>query len=271
MSGIATAIAASAVVGAVVANSSANKSASAARDAANTQASSADKANAQQQSQFDQTRADYAPYRDAGGKALSKLGYLSGDTSQPAYNWQTDPGYEFRQAEGEKAINRAAAARGGFNSGGTLKDLSRFNSNLASQEYGNAWNRLSSMAGIGQTATGQLGQLGQGYSQMYGNNVTGAGNAMAAGQIGAANARSSGYGGAASSIGQGVQNYQFAQLLKGMGNNTGNMPSSNSSNNLTSSAWQSGNSFAPDTSSYSSNYGGGLGSSAWQSMQPSYE
>ena len=52
-----------------------------------------------------------------------------------------DPGYEFRMAEGEKGINRALAARGGFDSGSALKALNRFNQDFASNEFGNAYNR----------------------------------------------------------------------------------------------------------------------------------
>jgi len=240
---VAAAMVGAAVVGGVASNAAANKGAKAATSAANTQAAAADRANETQRLQYEQTREDYAPWREAGVTALGKLGYLSGDKSQPAYDWQTDPGYGFRLAEGEKGINRAAAARGGFNSGGTLKDLSRFNSNLASQEYGNAWNRLSSLAGIGQTATGQLGQLGQSYSQSVGANTIGAGNAMAAGQVGAANARASGYGGIASSLGNAYQNYQTNQWMK---------------NNNSGGGWGDGGSFNSNTQ-FGNDFGGSSG------------
>lgn len=42
-------------------------------------------------------------------------------------------------AEGNKAIERSAAARGGLNSGATLKALSRYNQDSASNEYTNAY------------------------------------------------------------------------------------------------------------------------------------
>lgn len=57
------------------------------------------------------------------------------------FDFQADPGYAFRQQQGEQAINRASAARGGFFSGRVGKELADFNSGLASQEYGNAYNR----------------------------------------------------------------------------------------------------------------------------------
>lgn len=54
---------------------------------------------------------------------------------------QATPGYQFRQQQGEEALNRQAAARGQFFSGAAMSDLDKFNSGLASEEYGNAWNR----------------------------------------------------------------------------------------------------------------------------------
>lgn len=253
---VAAAMVGAAVVGGVASNAAANKSSKAANNAAKTQAAAADRANEQAQSQFEQTREDYKPWREAGGLALSKMGYLTGDNTQPAYDWQTDPGYEFRLAEGEKGINRAAAARGGFNSGGALKDLSRFNSNLASQEYGNAWNRLAGLAGLGQTATSQLAQLGQGYSQMYGANETGKGNALAAGQVGAANARASGYGAIANSIGNAMTGYAGAGGFGGGGGGMQNTMAYGGS--------------APSGYSVPYQQNMGLGSSQWQSMMTPY-
>jgi hypothetical protein len=59
-----------------------------------------------------------------------------------AADFQTDPGYAFRLSEGMKALDRTAASRGGLLSGSTLKGAQRFGSDLASQEYGNAYNRF---------------------------------------------------------------------------------------------------------------------------------
>lgn len=116
---------------------------------------------------------------------------------------QMDPSYQFRLDQNLGAIENSAAARGMQLSGSTLKDLSRFSQDYASQEFGNAYdrfmgqrndqfNRLASLAGIGQsasqatgmTAANALGNMGN----QIGQNIIGAGNAMAAGQIGAANA-----------------------------------------------------------------------------------
>jgi hypothetical protein len=52
-----------------------------------------------------------------------------------------DPGYQFRRNEGEQGLLRNRSATGNLSTGGTLKDLLAYDSGLASQEYGNAWDR----------------------------------------------------------------------------------------------------------------------------------
>jgi hypothetical protein len=132
-------------------------------------------------------------------------------------DFQTDPGYGFRLAEQEKAINRSAGARGRFNSGATLKALLERSGNLASDEYSNAYNRfnlnqtnkfnrLAAISGIGQTAVQQLGNQSSVLGQSLANNITGAGNARASGYIGAANA-----------INSGIGNYQQQNYLSQLG------------------------------------------------------
>ena len=62
---------------------------------------------------------------------------------------QADPGYQFRLSEGLKALDRQAAARGGLISGSALKASSRYGQDMASQEYGNAYNRALTQYGAG--------------------------------------------------------------------------------------------------------------------------
>lgn len=52
-----------------------------------------------------------------------------------------DPGYNARLAEGQKALERSAAARGTLLTGGTLKDLSQYAQDYAANEYQNVYNR----------------------------------------------------------------------------------------------------------------------------------
>lgn len=114
-------------------------------------------------------------------------------------NLASDPGYQFALGQGEQALDRAARARGGFDSGAAVKDLLRFNEGLASQRFNEAFNRdqinktntfnwLSGLSGTGQTTASQIGSFGANNANTVGNLVTGAGNARAAGIVGGANA-----------------------------------------------------------------------------------
>jgi len=190
--------------------------ATASKSAAKTQAGAAQQAADVQRSQFEQTREDQAPYRQAGYNALAELqrtaGNVPGAFRFGAGDYQADPGYAFRLSEGQKALDRQAAARGGLISGGALRAAQRYGQEMGSQEFGNAYNRAltgyntdvarenqlynrqAALAGIGQTATNLVGQAGQNYANAAGNLMTGAGAAQAAGQVGMANALTGGLG-----------------------------------------------------------------------------
>jgi hypothetical protein len=219
----------------------------ASKDAAETQAGAARDAAALQDAQFKQTREDQAPYREVGYRALGTLERTAGNvpgafsydnkampaafsfSNQAMYN---DPGYGFRLSEGQKALDRTAAARGGLISGGALKAATRFGQDMGSQEYMNAFNRAltgyntdvnrenqlysraltgyntgvasenqlynrqANLAGIGQTSTNLVGQAGAANAANVGNLMTSGAAASAAGTVGSANA-----------INQGVSQY----------------------------------------------------------------
>ena len=110
-------------------------------------------------------------------------------------NFFQSPDYTFRLDEGLKALDRSAAARGQMLSGGHLKDLTRFSQGMASTEYQNYVNRLASMAGFGQAATGRATGLGQATA----GNISGL-------QADTGAARASGYLTAAQGVQSGVQN-----------------------------------------------------------------
>lgn len=58
-------------------------------------------------------------------------------------DFRADPGYQFRLSEGNKGIERSAAAAGGQLSGATMKALAKFNQGTADQAYGDAYNRYN--------------------------------------------------------------------------------------------------------------------------------
>jgi len=176
--------------------------ASAAKSAGNAQADAAEEANQTQRYIYDRNVELSAPWRDAGQNALMALQYELGG-ERPTFGgteyrgFKASPGYQFRLDEGNKAIERMAAARGLRLSSGTLKDAARFNQGEASQEYGNYYNRLASLAGTGQTAVQNTQRLGQNYASNVGANLRAAGQARASGYQGMANA----FGGTINSLG----------------------------------------------------------------------
>jgi hypothetical protein len=190
----------------------------ASKKAANIQAEAGREAQAAQQRMFEEQKALQEPFRQGGLTAQQEIMQLlgiGGDKAAAGYGsmakafgtdqFQQDPGYAFRQAEGMKALERSAAARGNLLSGSTLKGVQRFGQDLASQEYQNAFNRfqteraarlnpLQSLMGSGQSAanvmTGAAGQMGQNEAA----NIYNTGQARASGYIGSANALTSALG-----------------------------------------------------------------------------
>ena len=196
---------AAAVVGSALIGSSAS------RQAASAQSDAAAQAQGLQREQFERQVQLQAPFREAGLRALGKLEGASEYTPFGMGQFQQDPGYAFRIGEGQKALDRQAAARGGLISGGALKAAQRYGQEMGSQEYQNAFNRyqaerqaklgpLQSLAGVGQTSANLLGAAGQQYA-------SGAGEAIGAG----AQARASGYMGQASALGGGLNQYMNYQ------------------------------------------------------------
>lgn len=75
----------------------------------------------------------------SGGRAvLQRRPDFVGPTAE---TFQADPGYDFRLKEGTRALVNAKSADGLLRTGGTLKGLMEYAQNLASQEFGNVWNR----------------------------------------------------------------------------------------------------------------------------------
>jgi hypothetical protein len=267
-----------------------------ARSASRAAQSGADAATAEQARQYDQTRADYAPYRVTGTAALNQLGRLYGlpTTSAEQFTAQQDrligdrmlpadarlvstdggrdryydvylgdqligsvrpggsngrftpaagvdthqlmrerqlsqqqqqtsaagspdmsvffesPDYQFNLAEGQKAIDRSLAARGRTLSGAGVKEGIRYASGMASNEFGNFYNRLANLAGIGQAATGSTAAAGMNAANNISNN-----------HLFAANARANGYmqtGQAVNNAVQGgISNYLLGRYLGGPG------------------------------------------------------
>lgn len=196
--------------------------ANAANRAAKAQAGAADRATQVQWDMYNQTRQDQQPWQQAGQNALAQMmeqmGYgvnqlqpssdgkvqntgMYSFSATPNQNklfqgFQADPGYQFRQQEGNKALQNRQAASGGYFSGNALRAAADYNSGLASQEYGNYWNRLAGLAGVGQQANATMANVGQNTAGNVGNNMIQAGNARASGYA----ARGQAFGNALSNL-----------------------------------------------------------------------
>ncbi len=230
MSGVATAIAGGAVVGAGVSIFEGNQARNAELDAANM-------ANNTQTAEYNLNRNDQAPWREAGATALSDLNAKMPSLNKPfsMSDFTQDPGYNFRLQQGQKALEGSAAARGGLLGGDTMKALTNYNQDAASAEFGSAFerynanndrtfNRLASVAGLGQTATANVGAQGMNMANQVGANITGAGNAAAAGNVSTANTINS-------TIGTGMNTWMMNQYLNNPSNlnNSANRPANTSS------------------------------------------
>jgi hypothetical protein len=195
-----------------------------------------------------------AGYAGPGGMG-GLIAPFTGQFSAPDLNNTTDPGYLARLQMGTDAIQKSAAAKGTLLTGGTLKDLTNYAQDYASNEYGNvygraantfntnygifennqanAFNRLYGLTGLGLNAAGQAnsalsgygaglgnnaalyGGLQQGYANNLGNLYTGIGNTNAAAQL--ANGQiGAGMVGGLGTIGAAATPYIY-QALRGSG------------------------------------------------------
>jgi hypothetical protein len=190
----------------------------AAREAAQISNAAAERDLALRTRMYEEGIARQKPFYEAGVNALPS--YVSGIQEggelvrgfTPA-DFTTDPGYAFRLAEGQKTLDRQAAARGGLISGGALRAAQRYGQEMGSQEFGNAYNRfretqglrrnaLAGVAGYGPTAATSMNAAGQNYATGAGNIMSGQGETSANALLAAQQARSSSYGQLGSALGR---------------------------------------------------------------------
>ena len=232
MTWVAAAIGGSALLGLF----GANKQAKAATSASQMQYQSTQDAAKQQREMFDILNKQQEPYRESGYGALTNINQMlpyftqQQATYKPftAEDLKTNlaPNYEFMKNQGLGATGQAMNVGGG----GSNVDLARtkFAEDYASNAYQNAvnnymtqqqqgfnqgqtqqtniYNRLASLAGIGQTAQSQSNTLGTNTANAISQLGIGGASALGAGQVGAANA----YAGGLSNIGN---NFMLSQLL----------------------------------------------------------
>lgn len=104
-----------------------------------------------------------ANYQPAMGRLNALAGLGGRQAQQDAFGeFQESPEIQFQREQGEQAAQRAAAAGGRLASGRTLADLSKFGQGLASQSYGDYYNRIRDLYG---TSLGTANNL----AGVYGN------------------------------------------------------------------------------------------------------
>lgn len=131
-------------------------------------------------------RAHYEKYGRAEGRAWG-VPEQAAPAAQPAATqsrsalyemFRQQPGYQFGLDEGRKTVEAGAAARGGLNSGATLKALTKYGQDYADAKGWQPYlNQLQSMAGLSQTASAQIGNAGQNYASAVGQSNWNAANA----------------------------------------------------------------------------------------------
>lgn len=108
----------------------------------------------------------FAPFFAEGQRSLGQQSALLGLRGQEAADaafkqFQESPGQQFLREEGERAIRRNAAATGQLQGGAVLRELTRFGTGLAQQDFGNYFNRLSGLTGLGFDAAGNIAGIDQ--------------------------------------------------------------------------------------------------------------
>jgi hypothetical protein len=185
-----------------------SRQADASSQAANLQSQATANAAAQQREMFDIVNKQQEPYRQAGYGALSQINtMLPGLNRMPtAEDLRAMPGFEFGLNQGTGAAGQTMNVGGG----GSNVDLARrkfaidYATNVGLPQYmtqqTNIYNRLASLAGIGQTAQGQSNTLAQNTAANIGQLGIGGASAIGAGQIGSANAMAGGLQGIGNSL-----------------------------------------------------------------------
>lgn len=202
----------------------------ASKKAAQTQQQAAQEAIAEQRREFDLNQKNLAPFITEGQQSISRLGDLlgvSGNTGAGGYgdlsrkfssaDLNADPvyqsGLQFGLDQGVSSINARNIANGtGFDSGATLKQLTRYANDYGTtkandsytrftNDQNNLYQKLSGQASTGLTGANTAANTGVASTNAITGAIEGGANAGAAGIVGGANAWAGGLSGAASSFG----------------------------------------------------------------------
>lgn len=164
---------AGAAIGANATNKAAQKGAAASQQAS-------DATIAEQRRQFDIGQQNQQPWLQAGTQSVGHYANLLGLNGPEASAnaqavFQASPDYQFRLNESMRGLTARNAALGIQDSGAAQRAALTLAGNQASGEFNNYANRLSSLAGVGQTAAQNTATQGQSFAnsmgQVLGNNA----------------------------------------------------------------------------------------------------
>lgn len=140
-----------------------------AKEAGKASQRASDAAIAEQQAARAQYQTNIEPYLGVGGSAVGNLMRLQGgDTTA----FTQDPGYQFALNQALESVKARGAAGGNYGGGGTTSDLLRTATGLASQQYGDFFNRQYNLAGLGQNAAAGAGTAGMNTASNIGSLLT---------------------------------------------------------------------------------------------------
>jgi hypothetical protein len=144
---------------------------------------------------------ELAPQQFQGSSAIGQAPSAPGETELA----QINPLVSFLRDQGFEDIQESAAARGRLRSGGTLEDLTEFNTNLAATVAPHLqqqrFNQLFSVLGLGQNAAVGQGSAALSTSANIANLLGAQGQAQAAGALGRGQAINQGISGLAGAFG----------------------------------------------------------------------
>lgn len=178
---------------------------------------------AQQQGMFNTINGQQQPFMQGGYSALNSInaglqpgGQFTHQFNASDLNANLAPNYQFMLNQGLGATANQANAQGGLG-GNEMKAINDYAQNYAGNAYqqafsnyttnqNNIFNRLSSIAGLGQNAAANVGNQGTTLAGNMGQAASNIGNANSAGTIGASNAIGGGLSGAAFWSGLGSSN-----------------------------------------------------------------
>lgn len=183
---VATAIIGSAIIGGV-------SSAVGANSAAKAQTKAAEAASKTQLDMFGQAKQVLQPYTNAGTTGINRLIELLPGLTTPVSMTQEDleatPGYKFTLAQGLKAVQNSAAARGLGSSGAAIKGGAEYATGLSDSTYNTRFEQeLANRQKILDALSASINPGVQAGSALAGDAIT-TGTNVGSNQIGAGNAK----------------------------------------------------------------------------------